>query len=208
MNKRGFSLIEILVSIAILSLLFGLLVSSFSGFLNAWNRGTESVDQAHLGELLIDRMARMASSAFTNPESSTSYGFWAEGLESDGVVESVSWVSAGAQFFGMAESLGVSRLFFKVDEIDGEHGLWFKTTQPFLDEDARDEIEYQLLSESVRQLGCQFYDADEEEWITEWEQSNSIPARIQLTLWLDGTSDNEEWFPVSRVIDIPLGGTQ
>ena len=75
-----------------------------------------------------------------------------------------------------------------------------------------DEIEPVLLSRRITGFNCRMAeeepeDADEDiEWLDEWENSNSLPKIVELTLFMPPLERNGDPTEIKRIVGIPVTG--
>ena len=48
------------------------------------------------------------------------------------------------------------------------------------------------------------WDKQNETWTDEWEQNNAVPERIEISLYISSTDENEEPIVFRRVLEIPV----
>jgi len=215
---RGFSLLELLLSVSILAASALVTYLAFSTGVRAWRRGLQLTDELHHGDFVMDQLVMALRSAYypDTDDAGATYGFW---LEDNGAGEEardvISWVKLGSALAGREEGFEESphRVEFSLEE-DEEGALavavraWRVHGQPE-DFEPEDVIPV-FLSRSLTGFNCSpaypFRDsADEEiEWLDEWEHSNCIPTAVELTIYLPPVEEGEEPVQMKRVVGIPV----
>ncbi|MCF7837562.1 MAG: prepilin-type N-terminal cleavage/methylation domain-containing protein [Candidatus Marinimicrobia bacterium] len=201
---QGFTLLELLVAITLLATVLGIVAATFHVAVTAWRRGEALVDRIHQGDYVIEHLVGALRSAVFFESAAHRYGFWLEegGLEG----ARFSWVTASGALMppnrpGLA---GVQRL--RVAAAGGardEGGLACEAWPHLTDEDAI-EIETWTLAPDVEELGCRVYDFEREAWADTWENTNSLPRLIELTVYLAPIESGAERIRLQRVIEIPV----
>ncbi|MFH0878288.1 MAG: prepilin-type N-terminal cleavage/methylation domain-containing protein, partial [Lentisphaerota bacterium] len=54
--KLGFTLLEVLVALVVMTAIFTIIYSTFSGTVRAWTRGTELLDDLHHGDFVMEQL--------------------------------------------------------------------------------------------------------------------------------------------------------
>ncbi|MDZ4198374.1 MAG: prepilin-type N-terminal cleavage/methylation domain-containing protein, partial [Kiritimatiellia bacterium] len=92
-STRGFTLLELLVSLVLMVTAFTLIWGVFSSTLSAWRRGSETVDRLHRGDFVFDRLESSLRSAAWFSSQPARYGFQYESAGGESSPEDVfSWV--------------------------------------------------------------------------------------------------------------------
>ena len=120
--RLGFTLLEILVSLAIMAMAFAIIWSTYSAAVNGWQRGRKLLDQLHQGDVVIEQLvSALRSAAFFPSSAPGKYGFR---LETQGSgpdsADSISWVCSGSTFLPSDSPLaaGLHRLLFSLETDD------------------------------------------------------------------------------------------
>jgi prepilin-type N-terminal cleavage/methylation domain-containing protein len=210
--RSGFTLLELIAAMVILTIAMAVAFEAFSGTIRGWRRGTEVAEGIKHGEYAMSQLAGALNSSiyFTNPRKS--YAFTLERDTVNGLpADTISFVTASSAFMPDYSPLrrGPHRLTLFIDNDDYGRPALFAMAFPAIadPEEAEEEYETQpfLISRAVQGLEILFYNEATEEWTDdEWEKANSIPELIQLTLYIASEDENEEPIAFSRVIEIPV----
>ncbi len=214
----GFTLLEMLIAIAILSIVMTMTMTAFSSVSRAWKKGNRlSTTSSHAEFLMEQLVSGLRSSYF--PDSSRHgglYGFW---LDDDGdgssAQDTMSWVKMGYDLTTAdnQEVRGPHRIFFQMDRIPGEYeeGIGVKVWQVYgKDEDFDyEDLETSILSDYVVGFNCRVstnLTEDGWEWLDEWEdeQTNMLPAAVELTLYMKPAEKLDRPIEVKRLVEIPV----
>lgn len=194
-RRRGFTLIELLVALAIFSLVAAMAAGTFWGVLKAWNRGGELLEQLHYGEFAMEQLVTALRGAAWFPSKPEAFGFW---LERD----KASWVTSGTAFLPPDSPLvnGLHRLSVTVDSQNGERGLVVRAW-PHLAEDMDErDAEPWLVCPGVKEFECEWYDFETKDWSSDWEETNSLPKLVRVTLTMERRKDFDEDLELQRLV--------
>ena len=199
-NKRiGFTLIELLVALAIFSLAAAMAAGTFWSVLKAWTRGGEMLEQLHYGEFAMEQLVTALRGAAWFPSKPEAFGFW---LERD----NASWVTSGTAFLPPDSPLrnGLHRLSVSVDSAQGERGLVVRAW-PHLAEDAdENDAEAWLVCPEAEEFTCEWYDFDADIWSTDWEETNSLPKLVRVTLKMKKRAEFDEELELQRLVELEV----
>lgn len=215
-SRRGFTLLELLLAVAIMAGVSVVTYLTFSTVVRAWQKGMVLADNLHHGDFAADQlMMALRSAYYPDAVKDDSYGLWMEDEgEGDGVGDTISWVKLGSSLVGdhcpFAGSPHRVKVTLEEDE-DGKEGLAVRAWQLLGVEDDfdPDEIEPLVLSTRVTGLNIRFQDPeseegeDEIEWIDEWEDTNRIPRVVELTVYTEPLAKGEDPVEIKRIIAIP-----
>lgn len=181
--------------------------ATFSSTIRAWRRGTELADELHHGDFVLEQLtAALRSAAFFQSDPQL-YEFR---LEKRGggrfPADRLSWVTTSPAFMpgDSPWAHGVHRIVATVErDRRGERGFSVGGMYHLEDRDDRD-AETWMISKRVQGIECQVFDFERERWVPRWPETNAIPARIMVTLYLEPPEDEPAPITVTRVIDIPV----
>lgn len=207
--RRGFTLLEVLISMVILAIAMTVAWQTFSTATRAWTGGREMLDKVHHGDFVLGQLASsLRSMAFfdSKPEK---YAFRIKNNPSGYGEHTISWVTGSSAFIPPGEAMthGLHRIEVGggTDE-DGVDGL-VVTIWPYLADEEKVEKKSWFVSENIKGLSCQVYDTKEGEegWKDTWEYSNSIPGLIEITLYAEPAEKHDKPVEFRQLIEIPLG---
>lgn len=214
-RRRGFTLVELLVSLTLLGLLSVMLFGSFHAVVRSWEAGRAAIDNAGHADYLMDQLAAALRSAYC-PGQGEDYGFI---LTDDGDDnDAIEWCKVGPALVGEdAEFAPVPhRVRVFVTQPDGDFPGGF-TVRAWRQALQLDEFDPELdtvelvLSPRVVGLNCRVLDPDQEHdvndalnWTDEWAKTNTLPAALELTLLMRPAEEGEEPTETKRIVEIPL----
>ncbi len=209
LKRAGFTLMEMLIAMAILGFVMALVWQSFAMILRAQRSGEKMLDNLHHGEFVMDNLVEAIRSAAFYRAVGHRFGFILEPRE--GVKyprDSISWVKTGPNFVDPGGVLmhGMHRIEFTVDEDgQGSEGAVVRVYPHMADEDDPVHmLDPRLISTAVLGFRCRVYDPELEWWVEEWEQNMMIPGLLELTLYLSPIDDGDEPVIMTRVVEIPV----
>jgi len=220
--RRGFTLVEIVMAISILSVMMLISFFSFDAIVQSWRAGQEMSNTMGQADYVIDQVVSGLRSAYYPDlgKQDYKYGF---SLISDGDDEnardSISWVKMGSALVGEECGFAESphRISLSVFEGgrngDDEKGLALRAWRIDLQlEDFKPEEEVTdfILAPRVIGMNCRVLDKtqpkknDLPNWQDEWKFSNSIPKAVEITLYMEPLKEGEEPLEIKRIIEIPM----
>lgn len=212
--EKGFTLLELLLAMVILSFVLIAIYETLSVSSRAWEKGENAVEKLQRTRVVMDLLSREIKSAFpyvvTPSEKDTHKKFYAF----EGKKNSISFVSSVPL---RGERGGLSWLSFWVEEGEGLVVLERDAlrTDIFKDKDFKEKKEMEVLDENIVQMQLEYFELKgkkeegegEGEWKEQWdaEKEGAMPhaVSIALTFKEEGRGGKgEERF--SREMVIPL----
>jgi prepilin-type N-terminal cleavage/methylation domain-containing protein len=209
MKRRGFTLLEIMISMVILIIALTVAWQTFSSVTRAWTSARKLMDETHHGDFVMTQLASALRSMYFPADSSTpgKYGFRMDDVSGEYGEHSISWVTASSAFIPRGEFAehGLHRIEVGAGEDDeGNEGLLVSVWSYLADEEDVEKKSW-VVSENVKGLTCHVYIIEDEDWDTEWEKTNAIPGLIEITLYADPLEKNDDPIEYHQMIEIPLG---
>ncbi len=209
-HQQAFTLLELMVAMIILTIAMSIAFQAFSGTIRGWKRGSEVIDGLKHGEFAMTQLVSALNSTiyFTNPRKTYAFEF-EKGSSSGLPADMISFVTCSGSFMPSDSPFadGPHRLRLFIDD-DGGNPALFAIPMPATANMEEMEEEYDneplLVSRAIQGLEILFWDKDNEDWTEEWEEENSIPERIMLTLFAASAEEDEEPIAFTRVIEIPV----
>lgn len=221
--RAGFTLLEILLAVAILAAVMAVTYMVFNTVLLAWRRGVKLTEDMHHGDFVMEQLVIGLRSAYypDTREKVTAYGLW---LGNDGAGETardtLSWVKLGSALVGQdCPYIGAPhRVFFSIESGDGlETGggaavrSWRVQGRIDADESTWDPMAQDpvVLSRRVTGFNCRVgyrktAAGDEIDWLDDWDHTNKLPMVAELTLYLDPLDEGRDPIVLRRVLNIPV----
>jgi prepilin-type N-terminal cleavage/methylation domain-containing protein len=200
-HRRGFTLIELLVALVIFSLVAAMAAGTFWSVLKAWNRGGELLEQLHYGEFTMEQLVTALRGAAWFPSKPEAFGFW---LEDGG--SKASWVTSGTAFLPPDSPLqnGLHRLSVQVDSVGGEQGLVVRAWPHVSEEIEERNVDAWMACPEVEEFSCEWYDFESEDWSQDWEETNSLPKLVRVTLKMKKRKQFDENLELQRLVELEV----
>ena len=199
-NRRiGFTLIELLVALAIFSLAAAMAAGAFWSVTKAWSRGGEMLEQLHYGEFAMEQLVTALRSAAWFPSKPSAFGFRLEG-------DTASWVTSGTAFLPPDSPLvnGLHRISVSADSVGGERGLVVRAWPHLSEEMDENDAEPWLVAPGVEEFDCEWYDFDSDSWSRDWEETNSLPKLVRVTLKMKKRAEFDEELELQRLVELEV----
>lgn len=209
-RKQAFTLIEVLVSVTILTMVMALVWGSYYNVIQASRKGEVLLDQINQSDFVVDQILDSLRAAAFFPSNPEDFEFWHEDDESKYPTDMISWVTSSSAFMPPRSDLahGLHRVVLTIEEDEnGESGLavaaWSHMQDP--EDDDFEEVEPWIISRRIKGLDCKIYNDTLKEWEDEWEKKNTLPQFLMLTLTIDPLSESGEVYERTVSVQIPLG---
>ena len=212
----GFTLLELMLAVTILSLVTTVTYMTFSTVIKAWQRGAQLTEALHHGDFVVEQLVAGLRSAYY-PESKqkdSKYGFWQDDDGDDeSAADEISWVAIGSALIGKENVYFGSPHRVKVTVEEDEEGRSAVAVRSWRvkgqDEDFEPEdVEPVFLSTKILGMNCRTayqMEEDELDWLDEWEETNKVPKYVEVTLFMEPLGEYEDAIEIKRLIKISAG---
>jgi prepilin-type N-terminal cleavage/methylation domain-containing protein len=209
---RAFTLIEIMVAIAIFSIVIAAIYSTWTLILRASQVGQNTAAQAQRQRIALRTIEDSLTCIQSFQASMKYYGF----IIQNGDQPVLSFTARlpdnfprGRKFFNPDSGLDFSlrRLTFTLEPgPNGEKNLVLRQSPVLMDMDP-DELQTPLvLARDAKKFTVECWDTKAMDWVDEWDATNSIPPMVRISLATGGNADARNaapGFAITRVIAIP-----
>ena len=218
--QQGFTLIELIMAIMIMSVMMILSFFCFDAVVQSWNAGIEVSDSMEQADYVMEQIVSgLRSACYPNAGiQSDQYGLqFEDGGEGEDARDSLSWTKIGRAMVGergqLAEVPHRVHLYVEEGEPEDGGGLVVKVWRAALqldDFEPEEEVEPFVLAPRVMAMNCRILkepsgvNDKEIKWEDTWEMSNAIPYKVSITLYLRPAKERDEPWAVTRDIEIPL----
>jgi prepilin-type N-terminal cleavage/methylation domain-containing protein len=205
---RAFTLLEIMLALAIFSLVLAAIYSSWLLILRASKVGQEAAAQAQRRRVAVRTIESALMCVQSYQASQQYYTF----LVQNGDEPLLSFTARLPDDFprnGRFGDFNLRRVTFTVEPgPDMEKDLVLRQNPILMDMD-KDEQEHPLvLARNVKNFATECWDPTQKDWSDKWDNTNQIPTMVRFTLVLGGNTlnnfgDTSPILSVTRVVGIP-----
>jgi prepilin-type N-terminal cleavage/methylation domain-containing protein len=206
--RSGFTLIEIMVAIGILSMVLAAIYSSWTAILRGSKVGLDAAASAQRARITVRVLEDSLASAQSFGANLPYYYFDAQ----NGDPPALSFVARLSKSFprsGKFGDLDVRRVTYSVEPApDGGRQLVLRQNPLIMDLD-EDEKKYPIvLAKNVMGFEMQFWDTNKNppDWVDEWAgpKTNQLPKLVMITLKLaDNPNSRRVTEEITRIISVP-----
>ena len=218
-RAAGFTLLELLLALMILSVMMLLSFFCFDATVQSWQAGVEMSDSLGQADYVMEQLVSGLRSAYY-PDVGTQlgdYGFqFSDGGEGPEARDGISWVKIGRALVGedckFAESphrISVSVKEGGKNDVSGLTVSAWRVDLQLDDFDPSKEVPV-VLSPRVVGFNCRMLDKDHPDkddkpnWTDEWTSSNCIPKAVEITLYMEPAKEGDKPLEVKRIVEIPM----
>ncbi len=203
-GRSGFTLVEILIAIGILTMVVAAIYSSWTAILRASKVGLDVSAAAQRARIVVRVIEDSLSSAEAFGANQMYYGFEAEN-GNEAYLSFVARLSKSFPRSGKFGDLDVRRLTFSVEAgSDSGRELVLRQNPPMMEMDI-DEKEHPLvLAKNIQDFAVEFWDARLGDWTDEWKQTNTLPRLVKVSLkFADSPRSSETRDEITQIVGVP-----
>lgn len=232
LSRSGFTLLEVMVAIAIMAFIMVLLWSSTSQSLRSQERIAKRDEVFHAGGVALRKfsedlemafLARQTPSAGTQPQAAaagTTAVAAVEGQafktffigEDSGEADALRFTSLShLRLFKGAKESDQCRIAYEIVQSEEEGGglNLVRREDPWLDATTEVKGDPLLLVEKVKSFDLEYYDLRKGDWGKEWDTEKMdwkemLPIAVRVTLVFADPDNEERTIPMSTAVMIPL----
>src|ERR1700722_12991064 len=183
-KHAGFTLVEILAAVAILSLVLVGVYGLWSGSLKGWRRGGEATEVFQRQRVVMETLGELAQSAVYFASSPNLYAVI--GAKNPGLGDSVSFVTASEAFLPPSEAtdVGMRRVTISLERDDYRRTYLAIVNQPALGvtDDSKKELQAHVVSMDVSGFFVRYLDPRDGAWYDKWQEANLIPSAMEINV--------------------------
>jgi len=212
---KGFTLLELLVSIAILSMVLVMIYGTLSMGSRAWEKGEEDIEKTQRMRVVMNLLSREIKSTFPYKVTPSELDTHKEFYAFEGKKDSINFVSTVPLKGGRR---GLSWLSFWVESEEGLVVVERDALRSdiFKERNSIDNDEIEVLDSNVTSMKLEYYELKsgkeegegEGEWKEHWdaEKERTLPhaVKIELTFEEEGRREGDEEEIYYRELIIPL----
>jgi general secretion pathway protein J len=193
--KRGFTLLEIILAVTILSLIGTMIYGGFSQTALNKARIEEDVDHSRIVHMALERMTRELTMAFVSTHVNPSLDLQVQNTafvgKDNGREDRIDFTSfSHRRLYRNAPESDQNEISYFVTEHpdDPDINVLARREQNRIDEDPRRGGKSQILVENVEELNIEYFDPLLSEWVDSWDsvntlaQPNRLPTQVRIRL--------------------------
>jgi prepilin-type N-terminal cleavage/methylation domain-containing protein len=207
-HGSAFTLVEILIAMAIFSVVIAAIYSTWTLILRATQVGQNAAAQAQRQRIAL-RTIEDSLTCIQSFQASMKYYVFTNLAVSSGQSE-LSFTARLPDVFprnGKFGGFNLRRLTFGVEPGGGsEKDLVLRQSPVLMDMDADERQTPLVLARNVEKFTVECWNTNAMDWVSEWDDTNSIPAVVRISLGLGGNLGSGHAAPeraVVRVVAIP-----
>ena len=207
-HERGFTLIEIMVAIAIFMMVMAAIYSTWALVTRASQVGLSAAAQAQRQRVALRTIEDALMCCQSFQASQEYYSFIVE----NGNAPVLSFASRVPDIFprnGKFGDFNLRRLTFSIEAGEGGDKVLALRQNPILmDMDPEEQKNPLILARNVKSFAVECWDTNQLDWVTEWDNTNSIPPMLRVGIVLGGnteTGNNAPEISVVRAFSMPAG---
>jgi general secretion pathway protein J len=188
-RHRGFTLVEVMIAIAITAAMGAMVASAFAGIDKAASLVREQADQAAAARVALSRMAREVSMAYLSENYDRERFRDRPTLFVGREDELLFTTLAHERLVTDAKESDQAVVEYTVDSDPDARGgrALFRREKARIDDEADRGGRRDLVATGVSELRLQYWDPKRKEWVREWstrstEHMNELPTRVRLEL--------------------------
>jgi prepilin-type N-terminal cleavage/methylation domain-containing protein len=206
----GFTLVEVLCSLLILSLVSTLVFGSYFQVVKAKRKGEALLDRIRQSDWVMDQIVVALRSSVMLENNPKKCAFWLEDDESTYPADVISWVTSSAAFMPPRSQMayGLHRIFLSIEDDENGEPALHASAYPYLADDSADDFEDPepwLVSRRIKGLSCRVYDEFNKEWADEYEKDDAVPTFVEITLTIAPEQEGAEPVEITRAVQMPAG---
>jgi general secretion pathway protein J len=212
-NKRGFTLVEVMVAAAILALIVSMLYVAFASSVKTMEIGTEGGEIFRKAGVVLNRLAQEISCAQLPSEqedTGTQYAFIGEDKVEDGEPQdTLTFISTALPLQGPSRGIKQVSYYIAPDAETDKPSLFMREdTTPALGSSPEHAGKGMLLAEGIEGLNFTYYDSQGREF-QRWDTTTplfakKLPQLVRISIFFK--DDKGELLSLTTMAHIPLAG--
>ena len=215
--RRGFTLLEIMLAVAVLSLVGTMIYSGFAQTALNKARIEQDVDHSRVIHMTLDRMARELTMAFVSTHVNPSLdlrvvdtAFIGKDNGKDDRIDFTSF--SHRRLYRNARESDQNEISYFVTEHPDDPGVFVlaRREQNRIDEDPRRGGKSQILVENIEEFNVEYFDPLLSDWVQTWNtedmlaQPNRLPTQVRIRLSVKDPRHRGETQTFGTRVTIPL----
>jgi type II secretion system protein J len=205
-RRLAFTLVEIMVALAIFSIVVAAIYSTWLLVMRSSQVGQETANRTQRQRIAL-RTIEDSLRCIQSFQASMKYYYF---VVVNGDQPQLSFTARLPDVFPRNSRFGgvnLRRLTFSLESgKDSEHDLVLRQNPVLMDLDPVEQQTPLILARDVKTFTVECWDPNQGQYVTEWDDTNSIPIKVRITIGLDDNNSSYEQAPelaITRVIGVP-----
>ncbi|HUI08035.1 MAG TPA: prepilin-type N-terminal cleavage/methylation domain-containing protein [Verrucomicrobiae bacterium] len=204
--RQGFTLVEVLLAVMILSLVVTAVYSTWSAALSAWRRGSDASEVFQRQRIVMESLTELAESVVYYGASPGLYAI--TGTSKPDWGDTVSFVTASDVLLPPSEAIdaGMRRVTISMEQDDYGRKYLAIVNEPAVSEDETNitaTLQAHVLSMDVSGFYVRYLDPRDNAWYNKWDENSLIPLAMEFTVVFGEQGDRLPPVVVTRAVDLP-----
>ena len=184
-RERGFTMIEVMVSLTIFSMVLIAIYSSWSAILRATQLGHAAAAEAQRARITVNAIEQSLGSTELFLANLPRYAFMADTAGEFAALSFVSYLPPSFPGSGLFGDQAVRRVTFSVEPDRSGHNQLLLRQAPLLEPPQTAAEPYTIvLAPSIREFKTYFWETNIHDWVEEWLWTNRLPRMVRVELAL------------------------
>ena len=206
-TQAGFTLLEVLLAVAVLGMLITCVYSTWSAALNSWRRGSDVSEAFQRERVVMDALKDLTQSAIFFTPSAALYAFVA--TKNPGLGDSISFVTASDAFLPPSEtvSAGMRRVIISLEQDQYRRTYLAIVNEPALrpdDDKSLEPPQAHVISMDVSGFYVRYRNPQDGIWSEKWEEDQFPPSAVEYTVVFGERDGRNPPLVITRPVDIPV----
>jgi general secretion pathway protein J len=211
-RRGGFTLVEVLLAITILSLVISSVYATWSATLTAWRRGSDASEAFQRQRIVMETLTELAQSVVFFGSSPDLYAVIGTSKPDWG--DSVSFVTASDVALPPSEAIdaGMRRVTISMEQDEYSRKYLALVNAPAISVDQSNTVsvsstttlQAHVLSMDVSGFSVRYLDPRDGTWYDKWEDTSVIPSAMEFTVAFGQPGGRIPPVVVTRAVDLPV----
>lgn len=165
MNKKGFTLIEVIIAITIVSMIAVIIGSAFNIGIRAWNKGDTEIDDSQRLRFFSEKLAEQIKSAYPYQ------------IDKDGKKNIAFQGESDSLWFVTLSGKGFKWVSYSIKNNKFMLGHGIIPDKKILE---KISSEGEAIESEVSKIEFEYFSTEDNDWKKSWESDKALPAAIKI----------------------------
>ncbi|HTS16731.1 MAG TPA: prepilin-type N-terminal cleavage/methylation domain-containing protein [Verrucomicrobiae bacterium] len=209
-SRSGFTLLEVLLAVAVLGMLVMCVYGTWNAALTSWRRGSQVTEDFQRERIVMDALTELTKSAIFFASSPSLYTFVA--TKNPGIGDSISFVTASDAYLPPSEAIaaGMRRVVISLEQDEYRRTYLAIVNEPALrpnDDSSLPPLQAHVISMDVSGFNVRYRDPRDGNWSDTWEEEQMPPSAVEYTIAFGERDGRTPPVVVTRAVEIPVAAT-